>query len=351
LRSAFGCVLPLLVFLGCSSPLERIFSASGDAPSRSGLTALGEGAVFGNEAGRVLRLGAQGEVVWTAELAHEVRLAPVVLQDTVVATTTGTDVVGLDAATGVRRWRIDLPRTAAALCGVGSIAFFLTEDAELISLESRTGVVQSRTAWATALGLRPPSPARLTLVAAPGERLLLAGPSAVLALGADSGRRWRALARETLGLLVQDGLVYTVDPSGKVSALDLETGEVRWQRALGARPVSSAAFALDRLWVGLDNQTLVGFRPKDEDPLWTVQVPGPVVAPLVEFHGRLLVPTGGREGRLLALEVGAPGNPASAQLDSPLRSSPLVRGDSVWVLAQDGRVVGFRLRSVAGSAR
>lgn len=351
MRSAFGCVLPLLALVGCHSPLEKVFSTSGDAPSRSGLTALGEGAVFGNEAGRVLRLGAQGEVVWTAELAHEVRLAPAVVQQTVVATTTGTDVVGLDAATGARLWRIDLPRTAAALCGIGSTAFVLTDDGELVALEARTGVVQSRTAWATALGLHPPSPARLTLVAAPGERLLLGGPAAVLALGADSARRWRALVRETLGLLVQEGLVYTVDPSGRVLALDLESGEVRWQRALGARPASSAAYALDRLWVGLDNQTLVGFRPKGEDPLWTVQVPGPVVAPLVEFQGRLLVPTGAREGRLLALEVGAPGNPASAQLDSPLRSSPLVRGDSVWVLAQDGRVVGFRLRSVAGSGR
>jgi outer membrane protein assembly factor BamB len=290
-------------------------------------------------------------VLWTAELAHEVRLTPLVLQDTVVATTTGTDAVGLDAVSGVRRWRVDLPKTAVALAGVGRSAFFLSEDGELIALEAHTGVVQSRTAWATALGLRPPSTARLALVAAPGERLLLAGPGAVLALGPDAGRRWRASARETLGLLVQDGLVYTVDPSGRVVALDLETGEVRWQRALGVRPASSAAFALDRLWVGLDNQTLVGFRPQDEDPLWTVPVPGPVVAPLVEFHGRLLVPTSARQGRLLALEVGAPGNPASAQLDSPLRTSPLVRGDTVWVLAQDGRVVGFRLRSVAESAR
>jgi outer membrane protein assembly factor BamB len=95
----------------------------------------------------------------------------------------------------------------------------------------------------------------------------------------------------------------------------------------------------------------VGFRPKNDDALWTVQVPGPVVARVVEFQGRLLVPTAAREGRLLALDVGAPGNPPAARLDSPLRTAPLVRGDTAFVLAQDGRVVGFRLRSVAGSER
>jgi outer membrane protein assembly factor BamB len=352
LRTALGVGWPLLLLLvGCSSPLERIFTTSGDAPSRSGLAVLGDGAVFGNDAGRVLRLGPQGEVVWTAEMAHEVRLTPAVVGDTVVATTTGTDAAGFDAQTGARRWRVELPKTAAAMVGLGKTAFLLSDDGELLALDAQTGALQSRTSLATALGLHPPAPARLSLAAAPGERLLAAGPGAVLALGADTGRRWRAPVQGGLGLLVQDGLVFTVDQSGRVLGLDLETGEVRWQRALGTRPTSAPAFALDRLWVGLDNQTLVGFRPKDNDPLWSVQVPGPVVAPLVEFHGRLLVPTGAREGLLLALEVDAPGHPPSARLDSPLRTTPLVRGDTFWVLAQDGRVVAFRLRSVAGSGR
>ncbi len=341
----------LLLCAGCNAPLQRVFSTSGDAPSRSGLAVLDEGAVFGNEAGRVLRLGPMGEVVWTAELAHEVRLTPTVVQDTVVAASTGTDAAGFDAQTGARRWRLDLPRPAAALAGLGKTAYVLTEDGELVALEARTGALQTRTAFGTALGLHPPAPARLSLAVAPGEGLLVAGPTAILALGADGGRRWRATVQGALGLLVQDGLLFTVDQSGQVLALDLETGGVRWQRALGARPTSPPAYALDRLWVGLENLRLVGVRPKSSEAPWTVQLPGPVVAPLVEFHGRLLVPTSGREGLLLALEVGAPGNPSSVRLDSALRTAPLVRGDAFWVLAQDGRVVGFRLRSVGGNGR
>jgi outer membrane protein assembly factor BamB len=341
----------LLLCLGCSSPLQRVFSVSGDAPTRSGLSALGDGAVFGNEAGRVLHLGASGVLLWTAELAHEVHVTPLVVGDTVVATTTATDVVGLDAATGTRRWRTELQRTTAALAGLRGRAHLLQDDGELVAFEATTGAVAWRTAFGSALGLHPTGPSRLGLSAAPGERLLLAGPAAIIALGRDGARRWRAAVREPLGLLVEGGLVFTVDATGLLLALDLETGEVRWQRALGAPPASPPAAALDRLWVGLQNQTLVGLRVRDDGPLWTVQVPGPVIAPVVEFEGRLFVPTSGREGRLLALEVGAPGNPPAAQLDSPLRTAALVRGSTLWVLPQDGRVVAFRLRSVAGNGR
>jgi outer membrane protein assembly factor BamB len=349
--SSLGRALPLfLVCLGCSSPLQRVFSTSGDAASRSGLAALGDGAVFGNEAGRVVRLGPGGAILWSAELAHEVHLTPVVVGETVVAATTGTELVGLNAATGARRWRTELQRTGTALAGLSSRVHLLSDDGELLALEASTGVLLWRSSWGTALGIHP-GPARLGLVAAKGDRLLLAGPAAVIALGADGARRWRTALHEATGLLVAEDLVWTVDQGGTVFALDLETGEVRWQRSLGAPPASPPASALDRLWVGLQNQTLVGFRPREDGPLWTVQLPGLAIAPVVEFQGRLLVPTSGQEGRLLALEVGAPGNPPSARLDSPLRTAPLVRGDAVWVLAQDGRVVGFRLRSVGGSER
>ncbi|HSP18107.1 MAG TPA: hypothetical protein VLQ79_01235, partial [Myxococcaceae bacterium] len=60
---------PVLVLLlgACSSPLVPVFAVSGDAPSRTGLTPLGEGAIFGNDAGRVLRLDGAGRVLWSVE--------------------------------------------------------------------------------------------------------------------------------------------------------------------------------------------------------------------------------------------------------------------------------------------
>jgi outer membrane protein assembly factor BamB len=345
--------LPAVVcWLGCTSPLEQVFSVSGDAPSRTGLIAFGDGAVFGNDAGRVLRLGADGRLLWKAELVHEVRVAPTVVGGTLVVGTTAGDLVGIDGSGGARRWRTEIPGAAAALASDATRAFVLSEAGELLAIDASTGLLVWRTAWASALGLRPGPPAHLWLAIAPAGQLLLAGPGGVVAVTAEDGaRRWRASLHEPTGLLVSEEGVWTVEQSGRAVVLSLETGEVRWQRTLGSAPASPPARALDRLWVGLQNRTLVGFRPMDEGPLWTVEVPGQVVAPVAEVQGRLLVPTSGREGRLLALDVGAPGHPPSARIDSPLRTSPLIRGGTIWQLAQDGRVLGFRFRSAAESAR
>lgn len=330
-----------------------MFAVSGDAPSRTGLVPLGGGAVFGNEAGRVMRLGPDGARLWTAELVHEVRAAPAVAGEMVVVATAAGDVVGLDAATGTRRWRTELPPGIVALVGSGTRAFLLSEEGDLLALEATSGLLAWRAGWGTALGIRPgTAQGRLALAVLPDGALALAGPAAVAVVNAEDGsRRWRTGVREPLGLLVEDGLLWTVDQGGRALAFALASGELQSQRSLGRSPTSPPARALDRLWVGLENNGLVGFRPGEDGPPWAVGVPGPVVAPVAELEGRLFIPTAGREGRLLALDVGAPGNPPAARVDSPLRTAVLVRGQAAWVLAQDGRVLGFRLRRVGGSGR
>jgi outer membrane protein assembly factor BamB len=343
----------LLCCPGCTSPLEQVFSVSGDAPSRTGLVPLGEGAVFGNDAGRVLRLGSEGRVLWKAELVHEVRAAPTLVAGTLVVGTASGDVVGIEASGGASRWRTEAPGPVAGLGSDATRAYVLSDGGELLALDASTGLLVWRSAWASALGLRPGPPAHLWLSMAPAARLLLlAGPGAVVAVATEDGtRRWRTPLHEPTGLLVSEEGVWTVEQSGRVVVLSLETGELRWQRNLGSAPASPPARALDRLWVGLQNGTLVGLRPMEEGPLWTAEVPAPVVAAVAEVQGRLLVPTSGREGRLLALDVGAPGHPPSARIDSPLKTSPLVRAGTIWQLAQDGRVLGFRFRSAAETGR
>ncbi|HXX32383.1 MAG TPA: PQQ-binding-like beta-propeller repeat protein [Myxococcaceae bacterium] len=352
LRARRAAAWSVLLLAGCASPLEQTFGFSGDAPSRTGLVPIGEGALFANEAGRVMRLGPDGALLWTAELVHEVRAAPAVAGETVVAATVSGDVVGLDAGTGVRRWRTELSGSAAALAAADGRAFLLSDEGDLLALEAATGLAVWRSALGSGLGIRAGAAPRLALLLVPGGGLVAAGPGALLAVSAEDGtRRWRAPVHEPFGLLVQRGLLWTVDGSGRALAFAPATGELRSERALGRSPTSPLGQALDRLWVGLEGNVLVGFRPGDDAPPWTGGVPGPVVAPVVELEGRVLVPTAGREGRLLAIDVGAPGNPPSARVDSPLRTAPLVRRPAAWVLAQDGRVLGFRLRPVGGSGR
>ena len=150
----------LLLSVGCNSPLEQVFSFSGDAPSRTGLVPLGDGAVFGNDAGRVVRLGPDGVARWTAELAHEVRIRPVVVGETVVVATSAGDVVGLDAGSGLQRWRTEIRGGAVALAGAGTRAHLLSEQGDLLGIDTVTGLLVWRVQCGPALGLKPGASAR-----------------------------------------------------------------------------------------------------------------------------------------------------------------------------------------------
>ena len=254
----------MLLCAGCTAPLEHVFSTSGDAPAAPDWPFSAKARCLETRPGASCGLGRMGEILWTAELPHEVRLTPTVVRDTVVATTTGTDAAGFDAQTGARRWRLDLPRPAAALVGLGKTAYVLTEDGELLALDARTGALQSRTALATALGLHPPAPARLSLGWLPASGLLLSGPGAILLLGADTARRWRATVQGALGLLVQDGLLVTVDQSGQVLGLDLETGEARWQPSAGGQAHFAARLRPGPAVGGLGKPDAGGLSPQGQ---------------------------------------------------------------------------------------
>ncbi|HZW87895.1 MAG TPA: PQQ-binding-like beta-propeller repeat protein, partial [Myxococcaceae bacterium] len=119
LTSPGFALLLVVVCPACSAPLLPVFAVSGDAPSRTGLTALGDGAVFGNDAGRVIRLDGTGRVLWTVETGAEIELPLVLTEDGVVGAVSGGDtLVALDADSGHERWRAGGQPPAAALAAV-----------------------------------------------------------------------------------------------------------------------------------------------------------------------------------------------------------------------------------------
>jgi outer membrane protein assembly factor BamB len=339
--------LPLLLALllaGCSSPLMPVFTVSGDAPSRTGLTPLGEGAVFGNDAGRVIRLDGAGREMWTVETGAEIELPLVVTDDGVVgAVTAGDTLVALDAETGHERWRASGQPQVAAVAAVGTRILLLGREGELRSFPAREGGLPLRRGWNTSLGVRPKSPPRGLLTIA-GD-VLAEGPTALLLLsGQDGTLRWKAAVREPTGAALDGDLVWTAEQSGRLFALDRRSGAQRRVVPLGQRIVSAPSVALGRVWVGLEDRSLVGIDAHAEQPPWRASLPAPLLGGVVEWQDRVLVPTAGREGRLLAIDLVRPGSPATARLDSALRTAPLIRGTVAWVLAADGRVLGFRFR-------
>jgi outer membrane protein assembly factor BamB len=343
---ALGALL-LSLIAGCSSPLVTTFTASGDAPSRTGLTALGDGAVFGNDAGRVLRLDGTGRTLWVAETGAEIELSLAVSSDDVVAAVVGGDVlVALDGQTGRELWRAAGQPPAAALAAVGERLLLLGREGELRAFAARTGGLAWRRGWNTSLGLRPGLQARalLGLVATDADLLAL-GPVAVLLVsGADGTVRWKAPARVPVGVAVDGDGVWVAEQPGRLLLLDRRSGAVRRSLPLDRPVISPPALALGRVWVGLDDGSLLGVDTRGEGAPFRAALPGPMVAGVAEWQDRVLVPTSGNDGRLLAIDPVRPGSPATARVDSPLRTRPLAQGPVAWQLASDGRVLGFRLR-------
>jgi outer membrane protein assembly factor BamB len=337
-------VLCASLLLGCSSPLVQVFSVSGDAPSRTGLTPLGDGAVFANDAGRILRLDAQGRTLWTVEAGGEVHLPLVVVGERVVAAAVAPDVLlGLDATDGRELWRGGGQPELAALAAVGDRVLALSSEGELRAFDSERGGMPWRRAWNVSLGVRATAPA--TGLLASGDDVLAVGPAAVLSIHAPDGTlRWKAAARLPVGVVAEGDSVWAAEAAGRLLALDARTGMTRRTVPVGQHIVSAPTVALGRVWVGLEDATLVGADLRGDAPPFRASLPAPMVGGVAEWQDRLLVPTAGREGRLLAIDVARPGSPATARIDNPLRTRPLGRGGVAWQQASDGRVLGFRMR-------
>ncbi|HZJ54068.1 MAG TPA: PQQ-binding-like beta-propeller repeat protein [Myxococcaceae bacterium] len=337
---------PLVAALStaCSAPLVPVFTTSGDAPSRTGLTALGEGAVFGNDAGRVIRLDGAGRVLWAVETGAEVEFPVVVSEDGVVGAVTGGDtLVALDAESGHERWRASGQPPVAAIAAAGTRILLLGKEGELRSFPARAGGMPLRRGWNASLGLRGRSPPRGLLALERG--VLAIGPTAVLLLSPEDGAlRWKAPAQEPIGAVLEADALWVAEQSGRLLVLDARSGAQRRVMSAGQRVVSPPSAALGRIWVGTEDRSLVGVDAHGAQTPFRASLPAALMGGVAEWQDRVLVPTAGREGRLLAIDLARPGSPATARVDSALRSRPLVRGGVAWVLAADGRVLGFRLR-------
>ena len=203
-------------------------------------------------------------------------------------------------------------------------AFLLGREGELPLVPGTRGRLAAAARVEHLAGGAPKSPPRGLLPIA-GD-VLAEGPTALLLLsGQDGALRWKAAVREPTGAALDGDLVWTAEQSGRLLALDRRSGAQRRVVPLGQRIVSAPSVALGRVWVGLEDRSLVGIDAHGEQPPWHASLPAPLLGGVVEWQDRVLVPTAGREGRLLAIDLVRPGSPASARVDSALRTAPLVR--------------------------
>jgi outer membrane protein assembly factor BamB len=154
-------------------------------------------------------------------------------------------VLRLDAASGAERWRMSLDRRLSA--GVGADARTVavaTEQGEVLALEAHDGKLRWRARVSSEVLAAPAVGAGLVLVRSVDNR--------VFAFGADDGkRRWvhqRAPAslvvRAPSGIALADDMAFAGFAGGKLAALALANGAVRWEATVA---VQKGATELERV--------------------------------------------------------------------------------------------------------
>lgn len=345
--------LTLVMAVGCREPAETAFRTSTDAPSRAGLTPLTEGVLTGNEAGAVVRLDPSGAVVWRVALGREVATRPVVAGDSVIAGTVAGDLVRLALSNGAEQWRLtgEPPvLTPLVLSPDGATVYVVAPDGAVRALAADTGKVF----WK----VPPPKPDESHLDTRRGlPSPVLAGGKLVVALGdvglmalstADGGVAWRRDLRNVLGLEAKGDVLYASTRDKHVWALQAKDGTPLWDRALTEELTGPPSSALGVLWVGARTEEaprVLGFDPATGKDVARAALPDPLTTAVAEVHGELLlVPTQGRQGRLVALKRPTWERAFSLRTDTALRSQPVVQGEQLFVLGQDGRVLSWKLR-------
>jgi outer membrane protein assembly factor BamB len=136
----------------------------------------------------------------------------------------------MDAASGQVNWRVSVGKRISS--GVGSdgvLAVVASEEGEVIALDAQTGAVRWRARVSSEVLAAPKLSDELVLVRSADSRIFAFGAT-------DGKRRWvyqRAAAslivRSPVGLSIQQGSVYAGFSGGKLAAIGLANGNLRWE--------------------------------------------------------------------------------------------------------------------------
>ncbi|MCR9255133.1 MAG: PQQ-binding-like beta-propeller repeat protein [Alphaproteobacteria bacterium] len=332
--------------------------------------------------------------------------APIVADGRVFVLNSESELIALDQATGDELWEVDLvPEDEDAPVGAGGVAyrggrlFAATGFAEVVALDAMSGDVLWR-GNASAPVRSAPSVASgrvfaitvdnqlLALDEATGERLwahagiqetagLLGGSSPavdnnvvvapytsgeVFALRIENGRvLWTdaliAVRRQDAlsalaairGLPVIDGsLAFAVSHSGRMAAIDVRSGLRVWDREIGG--TQTPWVAGDWLFVLTDRAQIVALRKETGQVRWVAQLPrfedpedeedeirwvGPVLA-----SDRLIAVSS--EGEAIAVSPYTGEILGSLELPDGVQVPPVVAGETLFLLTDDGDVLALR---------
>jgi outer membrane protein assembly factor BamB len=196
--------------------------------------------------------------LWSASLggAEHYVFSPALAGGSVFAASREGTVVRFEAATGKEQWRVN---TEAPLSGgvgaAGETVAVATEEGVVIALDSQSGKQKWRARVSSEVLAAPTVAQDLVIVRSLDSRIFAFGQ-------ADGKRRWvyqRApaslMVRSPSGITVDEETAYTGFPGGKLVAIGLSNGGVRWEATVS---LPKGATELERVTDVVGNPALVG---------------------------------------------------------------------------------------------
>jgi outer membrane protein assembly factor BamB len=196
--------------------------------------------------------------LWKASVggADVFQFSPARVGDALYAASRDGDVTRLDAAKGRKRWQVSVDARLSGGVGADERTVAVgTDRGEVLALDAQDGKLRWRTRVSSEVLAAPRPVAGLVLVRSADSR--------IHALGAEDGkRRWsyqRTPAPLTLrtpqGLVAQGGLAFAGFSGGKLVALALENGAVRWEATVA---LPKGATELERVTYVIGDPAVIG---------------------------------------------------------------------------------------------
>jgi outer membrane protein assembly factor BamB len=182
-------------------------------------------------------------------------------------------------------------------------------------------------------------------VLAGGVLVVSLGDAGLVGLSSSDGAvRWRRPLAQVLGMTREGDTLYVSMRNGRVAAVAVEDGALRWDQTPAPVLTSPPTYVQGVLWVGTEPPQLLAISPADGRRLSGISLPSTLVTQIAVHGEQLIVPTSGRQGLLLALRRQGGSPVFSVRTDTPLRTTPVVLGDQIFVLGLDGRVLSWNIR-------
>ena len=229
----------------------------------SGGPGIGSGlVVVGTSDGDVIALGDKdGHEVWRGKVTSEVLATPRIGEGVVVIRTVDGKLIGLDARDGKQVWRYDGMVPVLSLRGTGApaiakgLAIGGMDNGKLVAVDIKTGKVAWETSVTTAHGRTDLE----RMVDIDGDLLVVNDTlylatyhGRLAAVAVDSGEvRWTHDLSCYAGIAIEGERIYATDDQSHVLAFDRANGNVIWKNEqLDARSVTAPGVAGNAIVVG-----------------------------------------------------------------------------------------------------